>query len=1055
MRPFIPILFLLFLLHPPAYSAGLDDFVTGGTTTTGTTPSTGTTTDTSTNNPIVNTGDIFVDFDIILIGKYAYTLSSNPTTSANGISSTSYYDWNWSSTGNSRLAEPTRYSTFINILSDQSAQYDITLTVTRKSDGATGCRTKRIQVKTDGSFSIVNGNLSCNDNPPPQFRITSISGVTTANIGDTKTYRAIPSGNQGTVSYQWALNQDVLSATGDSVNVTFNNAGTNTISVVGTDSIGTQANAQTNVNVTQASVSSDFTATTNGNFVSLSYSNFTLTPTLEENTPVTFTASTFNSNYNYQWQAQNTTTNSKITTFSNNSFDYVFPEGAGTYKITLKISGNDIAASTTEKYIAIKQASQATQPEVKYAINNTLSVCNAPVYTFTATAPNQINSVNWSTSNLAVIEEVGNSSTTSNPINYKFTKAGTYTIAANIVTTASSVNESQEITIDEDALDINCPDANFTISQPVQACRAVTYDVDASTATTSDENDPLVGYQWSVLDTNDDPVLSSNFIVKNQSQRKATLDIKAVGNYKIGLTVTTQNGYSNTTTQSIALIATLPEVGCPQQVEFEASVLPDGQTFIFTISPANQTYTWFVNAKERNFTKLSEGRYRYTIGTQDKPFYSPYDEIFYYEVSPQASDATLEPAKPKNLVLKQQNAVTLAIPRLMAQMVDRDLLLSILNREEYPSIQVDIKQGNKNLANEEIESGKYKFANIDIAEGDATIQLSVDGIQIPLTKQNGIITVKPYVSIITPTLDGNSVEAPYSIYVDGSNSYMPMQNDNIDSYQWWLLSMPDCPTPFVPSMHAEIYPECVEIPTCDTANIAQQTTGLQGDLTQARTHLTLTAQGSYKVCLTVTTRNGVTNSNGTDVINVASYTQHQVDIQRYTGNLATGNLIPYNQATDTIIFYGDVFVANQAKQIDANDIVNLSTEDNAVSVFMNIEISDFLLNSTATVYNILQVMPPNWDDDLGIWYMQTPETYPFYAEWSLFDENGNVSFAALEPSIPQMQLKQNNTIMLYNGDFEDMAGDYNFFVILEQDKSDGTKDYYFSYPPLQLKVTTP
>jgi hypothetical protein len=561
-----------------------------------------------------------------------------------------------------------------------------------------------------------------------------------------------------------------------------------------------------------------------------------------------------------------------------------------------------------------------------------------------------------------------------------------------------------------------------------------------------------------VLDTNDDPVLSSNFTVKNQSQPKTTIDIKAVGNYKVGLTVTTQNGYSNTTTQSIASIATLPEVGCPQQVEFEASALPDGLTFIFTVSPINETYTWFVNAQERVFEKLKgPGRYKYTFTTQDKPFFSPYDEIFYYEVRLEANNATLEPAKPKNLVLKQQNAVTLAIPRLVAQLVDNDLVLGVLNREEYPSIQVDIKQNNKNLANEETESGQYKFANTDIAEGDATIQLSVDKIQIPLTKQNGIITVKPYVSVITPTLDGNSVEAPYSIYVDGSNSYMPMQNDNIDSYQWWLLSMPDCPTPFVPSMHAEIYPECVEIPTCDTADIAQQTTGLEGDLAQARTNLTLTAQGSYKVCLTVTSKNGVTNSNGTEVINVASYTQHQVDIQRYTGNLATGNLTPYNpeQSAGAVTFYGDVFVANQAKQTDANDIVNLSTEDNAVSVFMNIEIPASLLNSTATVYNVLQVMPPNWSDDLGIWYMQTPETYPFYAEWSLFDENNNVNFAALESSISQMQLRQNNTIMLYNGDFEDMAGDYNFFVILEQEKPAGDYDYYFSYPPLQLKVTNP
>lgn len=1043
MKPFIPILLFLFFLHPPTYSAGLEDFVTGGTTTTGTTPSTG---DTSANDTVVNTGDVYVDFNITIAAKFVYGLDSDPTISANDISSTFYYNWQWTASSNTLIVEKEIPNTSIQILSTQPAQYDITFTVTRKSDGATGSRTKRIKTNSDGSFTLINDNVTTstptNPQPTPQFRITSISGVTTANIGDTKTYRAVPSGNQGTVSYQWALGKTVLSATGDSVNVTFNNVGTNTISVVGTDSVGTQASAQTFVNVTQASVSSNFTAaTTNGSIVSLSDNNFALIPTLEENTPVTFTASTFNSNYNYQWQAQNTTTSSKITTLNSNSFNYAFSEGVGTYKITLKISGNDITTSTTEKYIAIKQASQTVQPEVKYAINNTLSVCNAPVYTFTATAPNQIDSVNWSISNLSVIEEVGNSSTTSNPINYKFTKAGTYTVTANIVTATSSANESQEITIDEDDLNVNCPEANFTVSQPIQACRAVTYDVDASTATTNDENDPLANYQWVVLDTNDEPVLSSNYTVENQSQPKATIDIKAVGNYKIGLTVTTQNGYSNTTTQLIASIATLPQVGCPQQVEFEASALPDGQTFIFTISPANQTYTWFVNAKQRDFIKLSEGRYKYTIGTQDKPFYSPYDEIFYYEVSPQTSDATLEPAKPKNLVLKQQNAVTLALPRLMAQTVDRDLLLSILNREEYPSIQVDIKQNNKNLANEETESGQYKFANTDIAEGDATIQLSVDKIEIPLTKQNGIITVKPYVSVITPTLDGNSVEAPYSIYVDGSNSYMPMQNDSIDSYQWWLLPITDVEN----------------IATCNNADVIKQTTGLEGNLTQARTNLTLTSQGSYKVCLTVTSKNGVTNSNGTDVINVASYTQHQVGIQRYTGNLASGNLIPYNpeQATETIIFYGDVFVANQAKQTDANDIVNLSTEDNAVSVFMNIEISDSLLNSSATVYNVLQVMPPNWSDDLGIWYMQTPETYPFYAEWSLFDENDNVNFAALEPSIPQMQLKQNNTIMLYNGDFEDMAGNYNFFVILEQEKPTGDYDYYFSYPPLQLKVTNP
>ncbi|MEK7989838.1 MAG: PKD domain-containing protein, partial [Thiotrichaceae bacterium] len=698
------------------------------------------------------------------------------------------------------------------------------------------------------------------------------------------------------------------------------------------------------------------------------------------------------------------------------------------------ISGNDIATSTTEKYIAIKQA---TKPTISSELNT--SLCGSVEYKFTAQAPNNdnIDTVTWKLDGNEIPD-----TTDKTEINYQFTKAGTYTITANIVTATSTVTEPQEIIIEEDDLNINCPEANFTISQPVQACRTITYDVDASTATTNDENDPLVGYQWIVLDVNDAPVLSSNYTIENQSQSKATIDIKAIGNYKIGLTVTTQNTYTNTTTQSIAAIATLPEVGCPQQVEFEATALPDGQTFIFTVSPANQTYTWLVNTKTRDFIKLSEGRYKYTITTQDIPFYSPYDEIFYYEVSPQASDATLKPAKPEKLVLKQQNAITLAIPRLVAQLVDNDLILDVLNREEYPDIQVDIEQNNKNLANEETESGQYKFATVDIIEGEAIIQLSANKIEIPLTKQNNIITVKPYVSVITPTLDAINVEAPYSIYVDGSNSYMPMQNDSIDSYQWWLF-----PT------------DLENVATCNDADVIKQTTGLQGDLTQARTNLTLTNQGSYKICLTVTSKNGVENSAGTGIINIASYTQHQVGIQRYTGNLAAGNLIPYNPEQpiiETITFYGDVFVANQAKQIDGNNIiVNLSTEDNAVSVFMNIEVPTSLLNSTATIYNILQVIPPNWGDDLGIWYMQTPETYPLYDEWLLLDENNNVNFAALKPSIQQIQLKQNNTIVLYNGDFEGMAGNYNFFVILEQEKTPGDYDYYFSVPPLALEVTKP
>jgi hypothetical protein len=1061
---------LLGLLYSFSQASFSIDILTPDSTPSQPIVTTPTTSDTSV--PIATSGGLAVDFNLFFItirsGSYIYNLNTAPTWEANRITNSADYDWRWTVTAGGEIANSDSASGVLAITAN--VPYEVGLYVTRKSDGVSGSRIKRIQVNTSGTVTILNNNVTSTTPPPITTKLAvSIAGDSNAYVGESKNYFANVTGAQGGISYDWIVNGNELNGSGDTISVRFWEQGTYNLSVTVTDSTGS-ATASKNVRFEVPTVGSNFTATANGETVVLSNSSFGLVPIVETATPVVFRAVNINSAYTYRWVIALEGGNSTVFPTSHGSTLQHQFASAGIYRISLSISGEGIQESTTTLFLAIKQA---TQPIMNFALNEDWSSCDKPVYKFSINPANnnmQINAVEWlGALQTSGVEQIGDPE--QNALNYQFTAAGEYTIKAKVIanTHPDGVEISTTINVTEDNLKAKCPKAEFAIlDDKIIGCYTVFYTLDARTS----EYKQNPNFVWIIEQQGAD-----GYETVETVNPVYVHGFKQAGTYDIALQIIDNTGESIPVSRShsIAVNDVQHEVRCAvdftyvtsdtikgvtindiltQNIDLDSLQIPhpnpnlndvpfkvsaylfENRQILFKVSPfnANSNYEWFVDdIRNSEFIPHGDGFFVYQF---------PSSEVRHYQVKLRSEDLehtewvylTEEAAEivPKFTVNQLPNSNNWQFTDRSIHPQTEALNVVVVNANDRSLLSVS----ERILALDSLSNADLQGAEVKIKDKNAVVVFSTP-LKILENAGKKTIDTSPYVTFsnLSPYPQSNN-RAPYAIELDATKSFAieAGEDKQISGYYWRVIYGSDI--------------SLISNSNCANAPATNPDVVL-GRRDVARTKLTFLQPGAYKICLTVTTLNArqaiaasgvfqLLETNSTP--NTMGYAfQHQVVLDHDFGSDNTPQI------------HLGINRDNQQLSPDEQKY-NISNQEH-VDLFFQLKLPSGV-NNSGDVYVVMayatDVTALQHLD--GFYSVLADFSYkPITEQDYVFSTEGFLLYNTIMNLQPLQRLNSANdaTIVFKNGQFGGYAGEYAYFVAYKPDEQE---ILYFSRLPLELKV---
>ncbi len=332
-------------------------------------------------------------------------------------------------------------------------------------------------------------------NQPPTANFTQSCSTLTCNFTSTS---SDPDGS--ITAYRWTFGDGSAAVTTQNASHTYAAGGTYTVTLQVTDNQGATSSTSQSVTVSAANQPPVASFTQSCSTLTCSFTSTSSDPD--------------GSIASYRWTFGD---GSAAVTTQNASHTYA---AGGTYTVTLQVTDNQGATSSTSQNVTV---SPANQPPVA-AFTWT---CNGLTCSFSdqSTDPGgSIASWYWTTSD-------GATSTAQNPT-YTFPAAGTYTVTLQVTDNQGATNSvSHSVTV---SAANQPPVASFT-----QSCNALTC---SFTSTSSDPDGSISAYRWTFGDG------SAAVTTQNASHTYA-----AGGTYTVTLQVTDNQGATNSTSQNVTV----------------------------------------------------------------------------------------------------------------------------------------------------------------------------------------------------------------------------------------------------------------------------------------------------------------------------------------------------------------------------------------------------------------------------------------------------------------------------------------------------------------------
>ncbi|MHB1708716.1 MAG: beta strand repeat-containing protein [Thermoplasmataceae archaeon] len=467
--------------------------------------------------------------------------SQNPTDVGNSVTFTASasggtpgYTYNWYEDGT--LISGASGSTYTPAAYNSSGSYDYAVTVT---DGA-GYTT---------STSLTGASLTETVDSDPT--VSASASTTTADVGYSITFSSTPSGGTSPYTYSWTINGTQVSTSQD-FSYSFSSAGSYTVEVTVTDSIGKTYSASVTVTINNnptVSIASSQDPTDVGNSVTFTASESGGTGTIS-----------------YAWTVNSASEGSGST------LDYTF-SSSGSYYVNVTVTDSD---GHTASYSYTETA--YADPSVSIASSqNPTDVGNSVTFTASPSGGSGSYTYQWYVNSAAV------SGATSSTYATSFASSGTE--AVYVIIKDSVGNSATSSTLDET---VNAdPSVSIVSSQnPTDVGNSVTFTATGSGGTGS------YSYQWYL----------NSAAVSGATSSTYTTSFSSSGTDSVYVIIT--DGVGNTA-QSSNLTET---VNADPSVSIASSQNPTdvGNSVTFTASASSGTgsfsYAWYVNGATQSST---------------------------------------------------------------------------------------------------------------------------------------------------------------------------------------------------------------------------------------------------------------------------------------------------------------------------------------------------------------------------------------------------------------------------------------------------------------------